>query len=335
MVCIKASIRFITFLLIFITTLHADIVRRAALDLGSSETKLTIADVDTETHKIVKIYYQDYRTVELRKDLATSPDGTLSKEIEEKIIEVLDEYKNMTLKFAPEQWFGVGTSVFRSAINGAEFLERVKEKTGIPLYLASQMEEGEIGFQSAVAASGLDAEEIIAWDSGSGSFQMTTINNAHMDMYGAEFAFVSTLEILIQRIRKEKFNPNQTPNPISKDEIELLISIIQKEYLPPIPYWLSHTNKKIICFGGYTSIFSMGQIATAKETYKQKDLFHAIQNLIDKSDDQLTFFPEPHKAVVGLALLYSVMNHCEIDEMIYKKTNGGCEGLLIIPRYWD
>lgn len=335
MIFLKTSIRLIVFSLIFITSVHADIVRRAAIDVGSAETKLTIADVDTETNKIIKVYYQDYKTVELRKDLATSHDGTLSKEIEMKLITALNDYKTSTAKFSPDQWFGVGTSVFRNAKNGQKFLEHIKTETGIKIHLAAQIEEGEIGFKSAVAASGLDTDQVIAWDSGSGSFQITTMNADQLEMYGAEFAFVPALEVLINTIRGETFYPDHTPNPITIDETHLLALIIQNEKLPPIPNWLALTDKKIVSFGGYTSIFSLGQIATGKETYTREELLDAIEKFAGKTDDQLTIFPVPQKAIVGLTLLYSVMNHCGINEMIYKRTNGGCEGLLIIPRYWE
>lgn len=330
----KIAIKLIIFSFIFITSIHADIVRRAAIDVGSAETKLTVADVDTETNKIIKIYYQDYKAVELRKDLAMSQDGTLSKEIEMKLVRTLNEFKAATIGFAPEQWFGVGTSVFRNAKNGQKFLDSIKTETGITIYLAAQIEEGEIGFKSAVAASGLDVDQVIAWDSGSGSFQITTMNGEQLDMYGAEFAFVPSLEVLIKRIRGEALSLDQTVNPISNDEMQQLISIIQNEKLPSIPNWLANTSKTIVTFGGSTSIFSLGQIATGKEAYTREELLAAIQKYTGKEDDQLSIFPEPKKAIVALILLYATMDHCGINEMVYKRTNGGCEGLLIIPRYW-
>jgi exopolyphosphatase / guanosine-5'-triphosphate,3'-diphosphate pyrophosphatase len=77
----KIFIRLTLLNLFFITGINADIVRRAAVDVGSGETKLTIADVDTETNRIVKVHHQDCKVVALRKDLATSLDGTLSKEL--------------------------------------------------------------------------------------------------------------------------------------------------------------------------------------------------------------------------------------------------------------
>lgn len=321
--------------LFFISSIQADIVRRAAVDVGSGETKLTIADVDTETNRIVKVHYQDCKVVALRKDLATSLEGTLSKELEIKLLTTLKDFQTSTAKFSPDDWFGIGTSVFRSAKNGQQILEQIKTETGITIYLADQFEEGEIGFKSAVAASGLDANEIIAWDSGSSSFQITAIVDDQLEMYGAEFALVQAWEVLINTIRGGTLDTGYIMNPISLDETNLLSSIINNEKLPVIPNWLALTNKKIVCFGGYTSIFSVGQIATGKEVYTKNELLDAIGKFSGKKDDELSNFPDPRVAVLGLTLLYSVMDHCGINEIFYQKTNGGCEGLLIIPKYWE
>ena len=331
---IKSFISLLFYTLASFSPLQADIVRRAAIDIGSAETKLTIADVDTAAHKIMQIYYQEYRSVELRKDLAASQDGSLSLQIENRLIETLNNYKTATVALMPKEWFGIGTAVFRKASNGQEILDRIKQATGISIHLATQAEEGQIGFQSAVATSGLAADQVIAWDSGSGSFQITTLNGEHIDMYGAEFALVPALEVLTTEIRGKTFNQENSPNPILFEEVDLLANIIQNEKLPPVPNWLTETQKTLVSFGGETSIFSMGQIATGKHKFTRDELWNAIKHVAGKPDEALSIFPEPHKTVVGLTLLYSVMNHCNINAMEYAKTNGGCEGLLIINNYW-
>lgn len=323
----------VALMLLCATSVYGDIVKRAALDIGSGETKILIADVDTDTNKIEKIHFQSYAVIKLRNDLAASIDNTLSPEIQTQLISTLNHYK--TLDFSPDQWFGVGTSVFRTASNGQEVLDRVKAETGVTIYLASQVEEGEIGFQSAVAASGLDANQVIAWDSGGGSFQITTLDEDQLAMYGEEFAMVLATREVVSTIRGNIFDPKQSPNPMTKEEADQLASIIQHEKLPLVPEWLAQTDKKVVGFGGASSIFSSGYIATGKEVYTAVDVLEAIYKLTGKTDSELGMFPQPQEGIVGLTLLYSVMQHCGIGEVSYHKTNGACEGLLIIPRYWE
>lgn len=321
----------VIFLSLCMFSLQGEIVKRAALDIGSGETKLTVADVDTSTHKVVKVHYQGYKYVELRNDLAESLDGCLSERVENKLIETLLDFKETMTMYAPEQWSGFGTAALRKALNGKEFLERVHQATGISIHIVPQEEEGRIGFLSAVAASGLEPDQVIAWDSGSGSFQMTSEN----DMYGVEFAFVPAWEVLVKEIRGEKFNQDVTPNPVSLDESQLLTQKIQDEKLTPAPRWLLETNKKIVTIGADRSIFRMGQIATGKTQFTRSELLEAIKAHAGKTDEQLFLFAEPHKVLVGLSLLHAVMNHCGFENMEFARVNGGCEGLMMLEEYWE
>ena len=70
---------------------------------------------------------------------------------------------------------GCATAVFRSAENGEEVLERVRSEIEIDVQMVSQELEGRLGFLTAKAVGPADvkAEELIAWDSGGGSFQIT------------------------------------------------------------------------------------------------------------------------------------------------------------------
>lgn len=323
--------------LFFALPTNAEVVRRAALDVGSGGTALTVADVETESNKIVEILYQKIKNVPLRTDLAKSPDGNLSQEIEIKLIAILNEFKDEVSALQPKQWFGVATSVFRIANNGSTVLRNAAKATDIPLYLAPQEEEGIIGFTTALAATGLEASEIIAWDSGAGSFQITALNGPQLEVYGAEFALLGTLELIIEDIRGQVFDRSISPNPINQEEFLLLVSKIQSEKLPQVPSWLAEHKKQFITFGCTPSIFSLGQIATGKEIYTQAELLEGIQSFLGKSDDQMPLIPEPQKKIVpaGLILLYSVMNHIGLEKIIFQETNGNCEGLLIMPQYWE
>lgn len=329
----KIVLAFCFFCLLVIPSLQAEIVRRAAVDIGSGTTKLTIADVNTDSDQIVHILYQGIEPLELRRDLAASTDGYLSKNIEEQLISTFKKLKAKTRQFAPQQWFGIGSSVFRTAKNGQQVLNRLKTDENVTIRLVSHVEEGEIGFNSAVAASKMNPEQVISWDSGTGSFQISTLIEGKVEVYGAEFGGVPALEALFVN-RKQPFNQHLSPNPVTMIEASQLVKTIN-EKLPPIPQWLkTKGNKKIVGIGGIRSIFSLAQIAIGQSFFTKDQVWEAISKLCGSTDEQLARFPEPKDTVVELILLYSVMSHCNIDTLSYFPTNGSCEGLLIMPRFW-
>lgn len=307
---------------------------RASIDVGSGDTKVTVADVNHQVNKISKIWLQTVKTVELRKDLTVSKEEKcLSKKITLELIDAIKTIQEKGAVFQPLEWTAVGTSVFRTAKNGKEVLESVKEATGISIRLIPQLDEAKIGFASAVAASGEDPENVIAWDSGSGSFQISTMVEGKLEMYGAEFAHVPTIELLFA-LRKQPFSRDVSLNPVSLEEALELIDTIKKTKLPEVPSWLVKQPKKVIGIGGY-SIFGAGNEATGKSTYTQHDILEAIKQNCGKSDSALSASPYANKLVVCLVLLYSVMSHCGFEQITYCETNGICEGLLITPEYWQ
>lgn len=309
------------------------VTTRAALDMGSGEIKITVADVDLLTNKIVTIWHQSKKRVPVRKDVAASPDNRLSPAIEEQVIDTILTMKENVKQFNAKEWVAVGTSVYRTAKNGQEFLDRVRRATGVVIHLLPQIEEAEIGFTTAVATSKESPDDAISWDSGSGSFQITKMLDGNLEMYGAEFAFVPALEAIFA-IRHQSFN-NSSPNPISKNEALELIKSIQSK-LPATPQWLTNSNKSLIGIGGDAGdLFHIGSVATGKRSFTKEDIFKAISELSGKTDEQLRDqFVLPEKTIIALSLIYAIMDHCNLKEVTYFPTFGNCEGVLITPRFW-
>lgn len=309
------------------------VLTRAVLEIGSGETKIMVADVDVITNKIVTIWHQGFKKISLKKDVASSSDNCLSSGIEQEVISTILSMKEKVKQFRPVEWVAVGTSVFRTAKNGQEFLERVKQATNIEVRLLPQIEEAEIGFATAVEASGKSVKNTISWDSGSGSFQIASMENGKLEMYGAEFAFVPTLEALFA-IRNQPFNVN-SPNPTSLEEALKLIKAVRAN-LPSAPLWLANNNKNVFGIGGDAGdLFHIGSVAAGRTTYTKEELFEAILQACDKSDEQLRGkFVKPEKVIIALVLMYTIMDHCGIKEVTYCPTIGSCKGMLLTPRLW-
>lgn len=90
-----------------------------------------------------------------------------------------------------------------------------------------------------------------------------------------------------------------------------------------------------MAIGGQSSIFSSAQIITGKEKYNAQDVLEALVQVAGKTDEELSKFVKPNAVVLGLTLLYAVMTHCDIQEIIYTPTNGTCEGLLVTEKRWE
>ena len=84
-----------------------------------------------------------------------------------------------------------------------------------------------------------------------------------------------------------------------------------------------------------TTFLQWGATAVGKATYTKQELWTAIEAHCGLPDEALTHFAIPQETLVGMVLLYSVMDGMGIDQLTYAYANGSCEGLLLDPNYWS
>lgn len=69
-------------------------------------------------------------------------------------------------------------------------------------------------------------------------------------------------------------------------------------------------------------------------TYTKDELWAAIEEHCGLTDREMQKFYKPEDAVVGMILLYSILDGFGIDQLTYSFANGCCEGLLVDPSFW-
>src|SRR5271169_4555495 len=100
----------------------------AALDLGTNNCRLLIAAPTARGFRIVDAYS---RIVRLGEGLSQS--GRLSEAAMERALIALRVCADKVRRHEPVRLRAIATQACRSAENGAEFLARVRERTGIAL----------------------------------------------------------------------------------------------------------------------------------------------------------------------------------------------------------
>ena len=153
------------------------VVRRAAFDVGSAACKIVVADVDLHAGSVPAItqtVFSERVTVPLSDDLAQGAGAQFSESALQELRDVLFEFKKRAEEQGAEQFAGVATAAFRKASNGPAFLLQLREE-GLPLRIISQDREALLGFLTANhLCPEVPAYDVVAWDCGGGSFQITT-----------------------------------------------------------------------------------------------------------------------------------------------------------------
>lgn len=329
-------LKYILFLLFLacVAPVDAEIRRRAAFDFGSGKIKVQVADIDTDNHKILQSIYTEDIVVLLSEDAAHHPEGLFSEEIQRQAIAAASILKQKAHHLGAVEFSGLATEAYRIAPNGNQLVDRYLVELNLPVKIISQFDEGKNGFLALVAENNLDPAQVISWDIGSGSFQVTYLDEEkNIHVYMAPFGRSTTKNALIKNVKGEDPLNVSSPNPMSRTEWESALQYLEA-VLPSAPndliLKLKETDVQLIGISAHPEKLRL------LKTYRLDDLFELLEERLNKSDNDLTHtHRSPATAVSELALVCSIMHKLNVDTVHYKRTtSGSTSALLLEEEHW-
>lgn len=324
----------IRFMLVFLSVqLSAEVERRAAVDIGSGGTKVAIADVDSGSGQILQMLYETSFSVPYQASLDKSQDGTFDADTKTLGIKVMKDIQVLVAQYQVEKITAIATSAFRKSNNAKAFVNEVKEMTAIEIQIIPQREEGEIAFFSALSAGNQSPEEVIVWDIGTGSLQMTTMNeDGELIVYmGEQMGSVAFKSYIIDAIQDKEA---ETPNPISDEELKMADSYARafgrKAY--PLIKEKIQSDRPVLGIGRLF-YHSIRPLAAEGDVINRKGLRNFIEESLNKSDEELNN-PFAHVDVSNCILTLAIMKALHIQEVTAIETTT-TRGMLVSPIYWN
>jgi exopolyphosphatase/guanosine-5'-triphosphate,3'-diphosphate pyrophosphatase len=312
-------------------------ITRAAIDVGSGSIKLTVAEVDLKNNKIHRILYAQEHAVPFKRDIQVGGKSILSDKIQKVAFDMLSNLQKEVSVHRPVEWKGIATAASRQARNAPEMFKKINEELGIDIAIISQNEEGRLGFETAAAVSKVPQEKLIAVDSGAGSFQITTLIDNQLEVIEGQLGYIPSLELLME-IRGQKLDQQSPPATVTLREAELLVAKMHAK-MPPCDAIFSKkindSTNTIIGIGSKNFIFATGATGVGKNTFTKEELWQAIVKYAGKPAQEIKQFSQPDTAVLGMILLYSIMDSMKLNQITSCNTNGSCEGLLVDGEYWS
>ncbi len=315
-------------------TFASDCIKtRAAFDIGSGTTKLKVAQVDTCLFKIKKILLEDHRAVGYKQDLKESKDNTLSKKIISSGITSLKALKRLAKNYKPDLYVGVATSAFRTSKNGEQAIKEIAKETGIQIRVISQKTEAIIGFVGASTFSDKNLKDIVVWDIGGGSMQISSyLGHDKYLIYEGKLASVSFKNHIIEEVQNKDPQKEKTPNPISssnKEQAQRDARLIAQYSVPPVlQAKIKSPNTQIIGIGGVHH-YSIGEKINFKGAYTLEMLDKFLNTNIGLTDAQIGGEYAPTD-VSNLILVSGFMKALGINKVKTGNINL-TDGLLLNP----
>lgn len=301
---------------------------RAGIDMGSGTTKLLVSEVDVCHKTLGNVLFSQEKPIGFNEDLAESADNRLSPAIQRQGIDTLKALVAEARRYHPTRITGVATAVFRTAANGQDVIRQFNRQAGISLRIISQAQEAELGFISARAAlkdPAIKDTDLLVWDIGGGSMQMTTYNLEKgvktAEIYQGKLASVSLKDLVIEVLMNNDLKQVNSPNPIGTraDEILRLVRFYARTHVNPAILQAAK-NKRVIGIGGVHGYSIKDQLQPRNNRYSVADLQRVAATKVNLGDAQLT---GDYRAtdVTNLLLVEGFMQALGIPEVTLVKAN--------------
>lgn len=145
--------------------------RIAIIDLGSNSARLIVMHIyENGAYNLV---YNQKEPVRLSEGMASS--GLLQPAAMQRAIDMLTIFAHMIELLAVDRTLAVATAAVRNAANGPEFIELVKQKTGISVQIINGETEATLGYLGVINT--IDVDDAVLFDLGGGSIELTLIRN--------------------------------------------------------------------------------------------------------------------------------------------------------------
>ena len=144
----------------------------AMIDVGSNTIRMAIYEIDGDR---VEMIMKKKHTVGLASYVK---DGYMRREGIEKVVEIINGYKDFLNDFGINQMTAFTTAALRNAINGRHAVEEVEYRTGIKIHLMSGDEEATYDFIGAT--HNLVDDDGLLIDIGGGSTEIVYFENRNI-----------------------------------------------------------------------------------------------------------------------------------------------------------
>lgn len=317
-----------------VSTSNAEcLVRRAAFDIGSETTKMRVADVDTCAGKVAQTLLSE--EVKVSYVEALSPTGELPPEILAKGSEALAQLKARAVANGATEFAGVGTSALRKARNGEAFLASVETSLQIKARVISAQEEAILGFLGATQEVSLDPRNLVVWDIGGGSMQMTAKTENGYEVYAGTLASVGFRNHVIEQVQHKPLASTPSPNPISDAQAgeawAYAKSFAAKDVPAVLKERIAAPETRVVGVGGVLYHSVRGQLKD-KNPFSAADVTAALPARLNQTDAQLGG-EYASTDVSNLLMVGGFMEGLSIREVQAVKVNL-TNGALVYDRLW-
>lgn len=321
---------------VMITTLQAEHAVRAAIDIGMSGPKLHVAEVDLNSHRIVRSLYTERFFVNFYRGISQDADSRLSTDMMKQGLAAFKQALELARFYNAEGVAAIATASLRSAVNGELFAQLIENETGIKVHIVDQNLEGKLTFEAVLAQMDVDAEHLVVWDIGGGSTQWIAADSDGVHIVGCgDEGSGAFRDFIIETIQRRNVKEFTSPNPMSAEEIVQaeshaysLAGRVEQLFKEKL------ADRRTIVVGA-GNVFGYGILAMmdGKSPFSLEELEAVVVGLENKTDADFGGGDYAFCEGSNTILVYGLMRGLGIKQMQIIPVNNA-DGALVYEPFW-
>lgn len=327
---------FIFSILIPIITYSNDcIVRRGALEIGSSNTKIVIAEINKCSPQIKKILFERKIKIDYVGDYRRSnKKGLSSKILNEGFMAILDLIA-LGKVFKPSSLIAISSKFFKKLSNQKDFFSNLKKETGIRVFMISPKMEAILQFISVSTSYSGDLKNILLWDIGSSGMSFTRYDGKNYHVYLENISSEGFKNMVLEGIIGKSHLTTNSPNPLGNSNTTKAMDMIRvySKFNTPQMFKTWGNTLETIGTGGvhYSGILNL--LKKDSKSYRLGEIDKAIDKYKKLNDKEINSLYASTQ-VTNLILVRGYMKSVGINEVAVKKVNPSL-GVLLHPKFWQ
>ena len=299
------------------------------IDIGSSKTKILVTVKKSSETGFEVLENYSFRIPLARSMYADPSEKSTSEVIKELDILLGDVKQQLDERFPGIQYTAIGTEALRKACQQKSIAMEV-EKLPIPVRIISQEEEARLGYKTALQLNG-EETKLTSWDHGGGSFQITCGKSPDtLITYQGALGSIPATQ-LFKQLTTSSVSPHSAP--IKLNDLAHFKNMIKKK-LPQASVEFMECLKsshKIIGIGGTSSVLGIASRIQGGPILEKEKIWQGIVTLLRKwSVENLEAYSDTSldSLVPRAALVHTIMEYLEVDNVEFKESNGSTLGIL-------
>jgi exopolyphosphatase/guanosine-5'-triphosphate,3'-diphosphate pyrophosphatase len=302
-------------------------MKLAGIDIGTNTLRLLIAEF-SEDGIYRKVDSGRYIT---RLGEGLSGTGRLKDEAMERALRVLKGFADKCSENDVDGIYAVATSAVREAVNGRDFIQEVKNKTGIDVNIISGDEEARITMLGVYPGLEITGKDVLMMDIGGGSTEFMLVSK------GGEIIFTVSTDIGVVRFTEQYIKSD----PPGEQELELLGKAIE-DRLKKVASGKGDLASGVEFIGTAGTVTTLAAIDQMMRIYDPEKIngyrikrdgvmkiLKMIRGMTNKDRKELPGVEEGREDIIlaGAMVVYKVMELFGFDEMTVSDA-GLREGLV-------